>query len=562
MKFFGYAVFLFMSLLLQNCDNNITIATTNSRSVASETVEAMNGKEGISKGVSEFLSEEQNLHNKDLWGKHAFSSGSDPKYVPEKNPKFPLPYYLIPESDAKLLYSISLDKKVADQLYLLVSGVKYYKFFIHPESDHYYAFLKNAYRYISPVETEFMATPTSSYRSLVVWNQNTKRKPFIVKVSLNKTAADSIDRVVSENEVERSIANQRVFERIGLDKLNQMNIKIFPEPAGLIFNRQMGGSSEKLGGQLIKEIPEEIIDGKNKWLSFSALMSPNRQPRPLILEVIKKSGLSSHEFFEEYMIKSYLTMFENLSLKNGINFEPHSQNLVFETTLDLKPTGKWVLRDFDGVWTDPVAMAGNGGPLEVYMNAGSAAKYKLRGGRGNYISSYAFFYKRQVFDLLLLEVAKYDASLTVAKINDLKEKIDKMYLKQINSYLKLNLKHAPDMSTYQKIEQIVLDQTTLDNKIKKKPLKDSSELRAFFERKKANQEWITLSSKTNGKATYFLTDHAVYEIIDNKIVGLALFNQTEIENYKTIDGMGDGFLQDFQYKPRVGCFGMVKNFFR
>lgn len=551
-----------MSLLLQNCDNNITIATTNSRSLASKTVETMNGKENISKGVSEFLSEEQNLHNKDLWGKHAFTSGTDPKYVPEKNPKFPLAYYLIPESDAKLLYSSSLDIKVADQLYLLVSGIKYYKFFIHPESENHYTFLKNAYRYIGPIETEFMASPTSSYRSLVVWNQNTKRTPFIVRVSLSKTAADSIDRIVSQNEVERSIANQRAFERIGLDKLNQMNIKLFPEPAGLFFNRKMGGSSEELGGQLIKEIPEEIINGKNKWLSFSALMSPNHQPRPLIMNVIKKSGLKSHEFFEEYMIKSYLTMFENLSLKNGINFEPHSQNLVFETTIDFKPTGKWVLRDFGGAWTDPVAMAGNGGPLEVYMNAGSAAKYKLRGDRGNYISSYAFFYKRQVFDLLLLEVAKHDASLTVAKTDDLKEKIDKMYLKQINSYLKLNLKYVPDMSTYQKIEQIVLDQTTLDNKIKKRPLKDSSELRAFFERKKANQEWINLSSKTNGKPTYFLTDHAVYEIINHKIVSLALFNQVEIENYRTSDGMQEGFLQDFQYKPRVGCFGMVKNFFR
>jgi hypothetical protein len=561
MKFCGYAIFLFMSLLLQNCDNNITIATAPSRHIASDFVEKINGKETISKGVSDFLSEEQNLHNKDLWGKNAFASGTDPKYVPEKNPKFPLPYYLIPESDAKFLYSKSLDAKIADQLYLLVSGVKYYKLFIHPESETQFAFLKNAYRYIGSVETEFMASPTSSYRSLVVWNQNSKRKPFIVKVSLNKTA-DDIDRVVSENEVERSIANQRVFEHIGSDKLNQMDIKIFPESGGLIFNRQIGSSSEKLGGQLIKEIPEEIISGKNKWLSFSALMSPNRRPHPLIIDVIKKSGLNSYVFFEEYMIKSYLAMFENLSLKNGINFEPHSQNLVFETTPDLKPTGKWVLRDFGGVWTDPVAMAGNGGPLEVYMNAGSAAKYKLRGGRGNYISSYAFFYKRQVFDLLLAEVAKYDTSLTAVKINELKEKIDKMYLKQINSYLKLNLKYAPDISTYQKIEQIVLDQTTLDNKIKKKPLKDSSELRAFFERKRANQEWIDLSSKTNGKSTYFLTDHAVYEIIDNKIVGLALFNQIEIATYKTSDGMQESFLQDFQYRPRVGCFGMIKNFFR
>lgn len=563
MKRFGFLIFLLMTVLLQNCDNNVTISTAPSRYIANEFVEKINGKEEISKGLKELLNEEQNLHNKDLWGKNAFASNINPKYVPEANPKFPLPYYLIPATDAKFMHSANLDTKVGDQLYMLISGMKYFKLFVHPESEEHYNFLKNAYRYIGPTETEFMASPTSSYRSLVVWNpNNTNKKPFIAKVSLDKNVIGGIDRLVSQNEVERSIANQRAFDRIGIENLDKMNIKLFPESAGLIFDRELNGAPEKLGGQIIREIPNEVIDGQKKWLSFSALMSPNHTPRPLIMDVIKKSGLSSYDFFEEYMIKSYLTMFENLSLKNGMNFEPHSQNLVFETTPDLKPTGKWVLRDFGGVWSDPIAMAENGGPLDVYMNEASATKYKLRGGRANYISSYVFFYKRQVFDLMLEQVEKYDSTLTKSKVEELKSKIDKMYLKQINTYLKINLKHAPDMGTYQKIEKMVLDQTTLDNKVPKKPLKDGPELRAFIERKQANQEWIELSSKGYGTPTYFLTDHGVYKISENKIIGVALFNQTELANYKTNDGMLDGFLQDFQYKPHVGCFEMIKNFFR
>lgn len=563
MKRFALFAFLFMTMLLQNCDNNITISSAPSRYIASEFVEKIDGKEAIPAGVKELLNEEQNLHNKDLWGKNAFASNIDPQYVPEANPKFPLPYYLIQDTDAKYLKATSLDVKIEEQLYMIISGTKYYKLFVHPESEDHYDFLKNAYRYIGPTETEFMASPTSSYRSLVVWNQNnSKKKPFIAKVSLDKNVIGGIDRLVSENEVERSIANQKAFDRLGREELEKMNVKLFPESAGLIFNRQMGGAPEKLGGQLIREIPNEVVTGDKKWFSFSALMSPNHKPRPIIMDVIKKSGLTSYEFFEEYMINGYLKMFEEISLKNGINFEPHSQNLVFETTPDLKPTGKWVLRDFGGVWTDPVAMGQNKGPLDVYMNDASAAKYKLKGGRSNYISSYVFFYKRQVFDMLLEEVSKFDPLMTKKKIDELKEKIDKTYLKQINSYLKMNLKHAPDMSTYQKIEQMVLDQTTLDNKLDKKPLKDSPELRAFFERKKANQEWIELSANVKGKSTYFLTDHAVYEVVDNKILGLALFNQSELANYKTNSGMLDGFLQDYQYKPRVGCFTMIKNFFR
>lgn len=563
MKRFGILVFLLMTMLLQNCDNNITISTAPSRYIANEFVEKINGKEELSQGVKDFLNEEQNLHNKDLWGKNAFASNINPKYVPEANPKFPLPYYLIPAADAKFMRTANFDNKVGDQLYMLVSGTKYFKLFVHPESEEHYNFLKNAYRYIGPTETEFMASPTSSYRSLVVWSPNyNKRKPFIAKVSLNKNVIGGIDRLVSENEVERSIANQRAFDRIGLENLDKMNVKLFPESAGLIFDREINGAPEKLGGQLIREIPNEVITGQKKWFSFSALMSPNHKTHPLIMDVIKKSGLNSYDFFEEYMIKSYLTMFENVSLKNGMNFEPHSQNLVFETTPDLKPTGKWILRDFGGVWTDPIAMTSNGGPLDVYMNEASATKYKLRGGSGNYISSYVFFYKRQVFDLMLEQVAKYDSTLTKSKAQELKSKIDTMYLKQINIYFKINLKHAPDMATYQKIEQMVLDQTTNDNKVAKKPLKDSPELRAFIERKKANQEWVELSSKARSTPTYFLTDHAVYEIAEDRIIGVALFNQIELEHYKTNAGKMDGFLQDFQYQPHLGCFGMIKNFFR
>lgn len=557
MKRFWILAFVLMTLLLQNCDNNITIATAPSRHIAGEFVEKINGKEELPKGLKEFLSTEQNLHNKDLWGKDAFASNINPKYAPESNPKFPLPYYLIPGSDAKFIHTSNFDHKIGDQLYLLVSGVKYFKLFVHPESEEHYSFLKNAYRYIGPTETEFMASPTSSFRSLVVWNPAKKDyKPFIVKVSLSKNGVS--DRSISENEIERTITNQRAYDIIGLENLEKMNVKIFPESAGLIFDREVNGAPEKLGGQLIREIPKDITQNRRKWISFSSLMSPNHTPRPLIMGIIKKSGLSSYDFFETVMIKSYLTMFENISLKNGINFEPHSQNLILETNSDMKPTGVWVLRDFGGTSNEILAST-TSGPLDAKTNKPIVAS--LRTAKGNYISSYVLFYKKQIFDILLDQVAKYDQTLNQTKIDELKSKIDKMYLKQINAFFKVNLNHVPDMLTYQKIEKMVLDQTMSTNQVDKKIMKESSELRAFLERKKANQEWIDLSKKSSGKPAYFLTDHAIYEITDNKIIGLALFNQRELIKFKTDLGMSEEFLKDYQYTPGTGCFEMTRNFF-
>lgn len=543
-----------------SCDTGITIKTNHARYIASEHLSKYTGKENLAKGVKELLHEEQNLHNKDLWGASAFSSNIDPRYVPEENPKFPLAYYLIPEDDAKFLQASSLNDKVASQLTIKISGKKHYKLFVHPESEDHYAFLKNAYRYIGPEETEFMASPTSSYRSLVVWNEaNIAKKPFIAKVSLDKNVIGSIDRLVSENEVERSIANQKAFDHLGKKKLEEMKVKVFPESAGLVISKEIPGAPEKLGGQLIREIPDDVINSKKKWFSFSALMSPNKKPRPIIMEVIKASGLSSYDFFDQFMVKGYLQMFEELSLKNGINFEPHSQNLCFETDINLKPTGNWVVRDFGGIWPDVVTMAKNGGPVDVYMEAASAKKYKLRGGRSNYISSYVFFYKRQVFDMMIKEVAKHDKSLTSKQIEKLKESLDAAYLKQINTYLGLNLKDIPTMGNYKTIEEMVINQTTLSKDIATKPIKKTNEVETFVKVKQSNEEWIELA-EANGKTQFFLTDHALYELSGDKVVGMAFFNQTELEEYKANKGHLPR-LDSVHISTSTSCVSMVSDFF-
>lgn len=544
MKYSSYFHLLSMSLLIQGCDNNVKIKTVISRNIASDFSQKTDGNESLSKGIKEFLNNEQNFHNKNLWREKNIISPLVDTYAPEANPKFPLPYYLIPEPDIKRLYSSSSNAKIEDQLYMLISGTKYFKLFVHPESVSRYSFLSNAYRYIGMTETEFMASPTSSTHSLVVWNQKNKEKiPFIAKVSLDKNAIENSPPLLSSNEVKRSIATQKVFDKIGKDNLDKMNIKIFPEMTGFIFNEIGDNSSRKLGGQLIREIPSEIANGNKKWFSFSTLMSPNYNPKPLIMEVIKQSGLNSYDFFEKYMINSYLEMFEQVSLRNGINFEPQSQNLILETNLDLKPTGIWILRDF--------------GEITINLESG-----KIKRGRSSYVASYAFFYKKNIFDKLLKTVAKLDLTLTEDKILELNKKIDHVYLNKINAYLKLNLKELPDLSTYKKIEEIILEQTIFDHKTKRMPLRNSDELKAFFERKKSSQEWIKLSNNPFGSSEFFATDHGVYEISNNKIVGVALFNKNDMKGHKENHNLLDDILKFFSYKPRTGCFKMIQNFFR
>lgn len=529
------------------------------RSIASKHLLKLDGQEQVSSGIKDLLHEEQNLHNKDLWGANAFASNIAPEYIPENNPKFPLAYYLIPEGDVQFLTAESLDVRISEQLMMMIDGKKYFKLFVHPESEAHYNFMQGTYQYISQGETEFMASPTSSYRSLVVWDKNnSKKKPFIAKVSLDKNVIGSIDRLVSENEVERSLANQNFFDRIGAAKLDEMNVKIYPESAGLVIKRKFPDAPSKLGGQLIREIPDEVIKSNRRWLSFSALMSPNKKPKPLIMDVIEASGMDSYSFFEKYLIRGYLKMFEDLSLKSGLNFEPHSQNLCFETTADLKPTGKWVIRDFGGIWPDVFTMAKNKGPVDVYMESNSAKKFKLRSGRSNYISSYVFFYKRQVFDKILYQVAIHDPKLTPAQINKLKEMIDEIFVKQINAYFRLNIISAPTMSDYKNLEELLINKTRMPKEIMKESLQDSDELQKFIQKKKIREEWIHLT-KAKGSSEYFLTDHGVYALEKGRVTGMAFFNAQEREEYRNSTGFRLKLNSQTPTKP-LKCTDLVKSF--
>lgn len=102
--------------------------------------------------------------------------------------KFPLAYYLIQEQDIRLIFNEKIDSKISDQLYMTVSGIKYYKLFVHPDVDTAYTFLKNAYRYIGPDQTEFFATSLDTPKTIIVWSQGSNtRLPFIVHSYLQES---------------------------------------------------------------------------------------------------------------------------------------------------------------------------------------------------------------------------------------------------------------------------------------------------------------------------------------------------------------------------------------
>ena len=78
---------------------------------------------------------------------------------------------------------------------MTVSGVQYFILFVHPDVDNAYAFLRNAYRYIGPDQTEFFATSLKTPKTIIVWSQGSNtRTPFIVHSFLQDNPNSSIKK--------------------------------------------------------------------------------------------------------------------------------------------------------------------------------------------------------------------------------------------------------------------------------------------------------------------------------------------------------------------------------
>jgi len=396
--------------------------------------------EGLPNALQVFLYEEQVLHNKNLWPANSFDSDIDPKYNPENRPVFGLAYYLVPTELGILLESPELSDEVLEQITVQKNGKSYYKLFVHPESEAHYEFLKARCEYISSEASEFYASPTSSYRSLLVWNKNDQsRVSFIAKVSLDRDIIGSIDRLVSKREVIRSVTNQRFVSRLGEAHWKASHMRFFPETAGLTLNIENG--FKKIGGQLIREIPIEVRQGVRRWISFSALMSPNRKDGiPLIVDVLQKSGLTPEKFVRTFLIQGYLEMCKRVSIETGLNIEPHSQNLLFETTQNLVPTGNWVYRDFGGMFPDLLTMLENAIDIRDYQIENNASHLKLLEGRTDIINSFLFFYRRQVFDMTLAELQKfYPRELNNRIVRSLRSELNSSWMNLIESHFKTRL---------------------------------------------------------------------------------------------------------------------------
>lgn len=291
------------------------------------------------------------------WPANQFDWKVNPKYNPELNFQMRLGYFWIPFDQIFEAKSSSLNPQVYEEM----RTQKGFRFFVHPEAYYYYRNLfNNKFHFVHPKNSEFLGTPTSSYRSWVVRNITNKNSvPFIVKMGV-LGAHNDFSKIVTTVDVEKCIRMQEKLQQLPkTDKLIY-----FPETLG-IAAKGIGKNS----GLIIREFPESLLKGRVKILSYSALMSAERmtpeykglcsltkagQTVPLIIEIIATAILQNRvrdaaEFISKYLIHGYLDATENLHMKEGMSYSPHGQNLSLVLDDQNLPAG-FAYRDFEGFW--------------------------------------------------------------------------------------------------------------------------------------------------------------------------------------------------------------------
>ncbi len=401
----------------------------------------------LPQAIEKFLYDEQVLHAKDFkypWPEDSsvFHGALPSLYHPERRLRFPLPYYLVPEEKISYIQADSINEKLIEQFCVKIGQKKYYKLFVHPCSMHYYQFLRrNGCKLVNEKETEFLATPTSSYRSLLVWNiKKTMNNDtvFIVKLTIDKIIFMQ-DRILDNDEIQKSILIQRLCEEMENRQDPTSKFTVFPEVAGVCPDQnKLSDCPAKVGGYIIRAIPKSLMTGEKRWIPFQALISQQSNGEKLLKKVIKASGLSAESFLKEYFVDKYLAMLEETSFKTGIFFFTHLQNLLLETDADLKPTGNIIVRDLSDAWLDIFLSLSNDCSLRSLFNY-KPHIMQFDKKIGIYITYHFYAYKEMAFKLILADLIKLADDFPAHEELFLSEILDIKFIDLVNRYCDTNL---------------------------------------------------------------------------------------------------------------------------
>lgn len=258
----------------------------------------------------------------------------------------------IPQQEGETFFSDAHSQATSLPFIRNNSGITEVLFIVHPRSRLLFQPLLEKHR---DRVTHVPALALSSYRTLLVALPNSgaaaTESPLyaMVKVSVDATVGNL--RTLSRKDALSSVAADAAIRSIANDVADDLTIVsepfAFVLPPNLLNAEIQAPKNAEGAGQIYRAIPKELFDeGGQRLIPFLSLKGISN--RPLLQEMIRKSGLKPTEFVRNQLIKPLARIFSKFLYQKNISLEAHSQNLLLLLDADLQPR-KFFYRDLGGL---------------------------------------------------------------------------------------------------------------------------------------------------------------------------------------------------------------------
>jgi Siderophore synthetase component len=271
-------------------------------------------------------------------------------FGPAKFITFKVPYIPIPKSEMEFAkvsnYASGATKELVE---FEKDGVKYVRFFIHPNYVDSYQDLISKFGIVYHYE----GLSSSSPRSLIVMDpedskrEESKRQVHWVKVSLHRKIDGSV-RINTDKKARRAIIMSEAIAEVPTENMKSYNLAFMLEPAAF----QPKG---KIASTIHREVPRDFLYPAKgiKWVPAFILQNTDGDavPKLNLQDMLRISGEQPEKFIAERLIRPLLKGYLSMGLREGLPGELHTQNFYYQvkaTKGGYLPTGEVLFKDNDG----------------------------------------------------------------------------------------------------------------------------------------------------------------------------------------------------------------------
>lgn len=182
------------------------------------------------------------------------------------------------------------------------------------------------------------ATPTASYRSVVVWQRSGRAAAAVLKLSLGAIIG-GIRRRFTELYIAQSVVLSSVLATVPRGDRERLGLDWFSEPCGAV-------DAESRHGWVLRRLPQLMSEpGTTTVMPVFSLISRDGDRVPLLVRLMQRSMRRPEEFVIDALIRPYVNAEAYLLFEQGVQHEGHTQNVLVEVDPSERLTGRLILRD-------------------------------------------------------------------------------------------------------------------------------------------------------------------------------------------------------------------------